>query len=615
MPSLALALTALSAQAAPPSDDPLSRDFYSKYPAATATIKREPGKKTEPPTQAELANFDAFLDRMRGARDRLQSQCLGGQSKNMTRTFNGQNILVLPTLFAECEADAKTLSSGGSVHDQTVIPGLMRYWNAYWNAQYSPPKGAASDLQAWRDKAGRMTRLDPPQCSGMAGVLMDELANGPSESPRKTFEKYLPLCGDAWAKMFESSLPKPKPAAQSTDPFSRDFYALYPKTTGTWAAVPGKGAPPPESGIKAFENHLATLRDIRDRFRQDCIGPNASLMIQQRRGVNVLAWPDRFDACESDAGKLFEPLGLFDSNMAKTWNPYWGANYAPPRGDAADLESWKRWKGKLVRFNSGCEKASWRIIHSGEPGFPDTPKQIHEQMKGRCGAQWATIFQPTEEAAAKEGKSRADDDFAEIDRGQYQKGQTALSKGEQEMRDAVQARASSHPNLTEKLTSYNHLTEKAGSIGGVQIFGGENGQMLEMAVRSAGGSAGAMPPSSTECNLQAEEDHFAQQLKALEGKLSKLSIEQQQCMAARTYSQGLRRLVAAQQRCGQASNAAKNQASLNDVLRQERDLCTTAPPPQRSAPPSQQPSTRPKPAPPAVNPRGSGKSRCGGNVC
>lgn len=556
--ALAMAVVATHAAATP---DPFSRAFYSKYPAADEIIKRETGKG-EPPTRAELANLDAFLDRMRRARDRLQNQCIGSQSSRMVRTFGGQTILVLPDLFAKCEDDAKTLVLGGSVHDQAVIPGLMRSFNSYWNAEYSPPKPDPGDLKAWRNKASGMTRFDPPVCSGVAGLIIDALAVGARTKAREIFDKYLPLCGSGsgWAKMFESSVSKSIPAAQSTDRFSRDFYPLYPRTTGEWAAVPGKGAPPPVSGMKAFEDHLANMRAIRDRFRQDCIGSGSEQMVKKVRGVTVLAWPERFETCESDARKLFEPMGIFDSNMATAWNPYWGANYSPPRGDPADEESWKRWKKGFVKFSKECEIASWRIIHSGEPGFPESAEQIFKRMEKRCPAPWIAVFEPEEfikkreleakkrckpgnshtvvyensangprqECDESDKKSPVDkranalaDDLAAIQRGEFERPATA-GEGASSAQAMLNARRQAGAGLMAAMEEGVRQQAKAGSIGGVEIFGGQTGKLLEAAVAENGALVGAGASKNDSCDVQA-----------------RLALTQAETKAAQERTQGL----------------------------------------------------------------------------
>lgn len=548
LPGLALAMAMLATHAAA-APDPFSREFYSKYPAASEIIKREPGKG-EPPTRAELANLDEFLDRMKGARDRLQNQCIGSQSSRMVRKFKGQTILVMPDLFAKCEDDANMLTLGGNRSDLVSIPALMGHWNSYWNAQYSPPKGDPADLKAWRDKARSLTRFDDqPWCNGMAGMLIDTLEGRSStKKPREIFDEYSPTCGSAWKKMFESSVPKPSPVAQSNDRLTREFYPLYPKTTGEWAEAPGKGEPPPKSGIEAFENHLADMRDIRKQFRQDCIGSESGKMVHKQRGVNVLAWPERFESCESHARKLFEPVGSFDSNMATTWNRYWGANYAPPRGDPADEASWKRWKDGLERFSKECEDASWRIIQSGRPGFRESPEQVFKRVEKRCPAGWITLFEPEEATkkkeveakkrckpgtsyavvdeksgngsrqecdesdkfippdSAKDGRSQKKDpladDLAAIQRGEFERpaGTGEFASSTQAM---LNARRQAGAGLTAAMENGVRQQPKAGSIGGVEIFGGQTGKLLESALDEHGASMGVGTSKTDSCDVQA----------------------------------------------------------------------------------------------------------------
>lgn len=553
------------------------------------------------------------------------------------------------------------------MHDQTVIPGLMRAFNSYWNADYSPPRADSADLQAWRDKAKSMTRFDPPVCSGVAGMIIDALAEGARTKAGEIFDKYLPLCGSgsAWAKMFEPSLSKPSPAASSTDRLSRDFYVLYPRTTGEWVAVPGKGAPPPVSGMKAFEDHLANMRAIRERFRQDCIGSGAAQMVKQVRGVTVLAWPERFENCEGDARKLFEPLGLFDSNMATVWNPYWGANYSPPRGDPADAERWRRWQNGFVRFSKECEIASWRIIHSGEPGFPDSAEQVFRRMEKRCPARWIALFEPDdlirkreldakkrckpgtsyivvdeksgngsrEECdesdkfippdSAKDGRSQKKDPLADelaaIQRGEFER--PAAAGGDASSAQAMlNARRRAGADLTAAMEDGVRQQPKAGSIGGTQIFGGENGQLLEAVAAQAdlSNTVGeeANIGTTNGCDDAAERRGTENMQTSRVGVIRSLPPAQQECATAKLYVDIYARALAYAQRCNRRAEMPSIQGALQQSRGDASRICGSVTPsrPAQTAAPYQTPRRAPPPSrsptPPASPSRGTGCDRC-----
>ena len=454
-------------------------------------------------------------------------------------------------------------------------------------------------------------------------------------------------------------------------PLDYEYYAKFPNHGDSSMAPPleAAGVPPgTHMGLQRFYEMLRRMRNARDELRTYCIGPKWQDMIRTVRGAKVLIWPERFADCERDADLLDKGNPMYTMPLAN-WNKIYGTTYPLPRGEAADVQAWSHRKGEFLHFvDSACNEASRAMVLAGDPGFSEPPTQVFERAKKRCPAKWVGLFEPEEaikkrENAAKrvcrrgttymvatttgpdkpyetcdeddryvppesDKKSPADkranalaDELAAIQRGEFERpaGTGEFASSTQAM---LNARRQAGAGLTAAMENGVRQQAKAGSIGGMQIFGGENGQLLEMALNSqafgnldAAATSGAAPPSSKECDMGAEEAYFAQQIKALESRISSMSIEQQQCAQARAYAQGLRRLVAAQQRCGQSNNAAQNQAALNNVQNQEQALCNgkaqgRAPSrPAQTAAPYQAPRSAPPPSKSPTTPCCSGGNR------
>jgi len=370
-------------------------------------------------------------------------------------------------------------------------------------------------------------------------------------------------------------------ASGQTTPLDYEYYAKFPNHGDSSMAPPLEVGGIPSGthmGLQRFYEMLRRMRNARDELRTYCIGPKWQDMVRTVRGAKVLIWPERFADCERDANLLDKGDPLYTTPLAN-WNKIYGTAYPLPRGEATDVQAWSRRKGEFLHFvESACNEASRAMVLAGDPGFAEPPAEVFERAKKRCPASWVRLFEPEEaikkrEEAAKRvckpgttymvasttGPGKPYETCDEGDKyvpsekppgssssaskpvgpDDLERELSALARGEfdaaggseqlEDLKRTIDARRQRGPDVAESLRQQLATQPKAGSIGGVEIFGGETGKMLEAAVRTTGSSMGGGLNAADSCDIQARLALTQAQTKAAQDRTQGMNEQQRNC--------------------------------------------------------------------------------------
>lgn len=380
------------------------------------------------------------------------------------------------------------------------------------------------------------------------------------------------------------------PAVQAQpDQLSYSYYAKFPDYGDT--RLPPPLTPPslPSGtyrGLQQFHEYLARMRQARNDLREDCVGPKYSKMVVRVRGADVLIWPERFSECEAHARLLAQGEPLMEQALGR-WNQIFGTNYPPPRGESADIQAWERRKQAFERFPvPGCDGASRAIELSGSPGFSDPPALVFERMRGVCGRRWVSLFEPEGRTPKDTGLDMPiDEDLGAIASGAYKKIPQKSSESELSVKAQMHRRVQAGVNMEETLVENMKGVPRAGSVAGVQIFGGENGRRLEQVVGATSTlgpgldsegryETGPASASKVGCDEAAEDAALTRRFKDAEAQSTHMPFEERQCFMARAMASVYRGVAAFSSRCFSAVDAAKNRAAAEQMERQQASICS-----------------------------------------
>ncbi len=449
-------------------------------------------------------------------------------------------------------------------------------------------------------------------------------------------------------------------------PLDYSYYAKFPDLGGTGMADPPEPTSMPagtHAGLQRFHEMLARMRRARDELREDCIGKGSGKMTRRVRDAEVLIWPEQFKTCEEHAALLVHGNRYFEFPL-QLLNKTFGAQYALPKGDPSDTQAWQRRKAEFQHFpQSGCDEASRSILFSGQPGFAEPAEQIYQRMKTRCPARWVALFEPEEaiKKRAQEARKRCrpgtsyfvvdeksgngareecdesdkfippesakdrrsekqanalEDDLAAIQRGEFER-PTATGESASSTQAILMARRRAGAGLAAAMEESVRQQPKAGSVGGVEIFGGQTGRMLEAVAAQAlpdttdaGSNIGA---ATAGCDDQAEARGTENMQSARVATIRTLPLAQQECAAAKLYVDIYARALAYAQRCNRHAETPSIQNAHRKSREEASRICIDAAPsrPAATAVPYQAPrSASPPPRSPTAPARPSDRNRC-----
>lgn len=429
----------------------------------------------------------------------------------------------------------------------------------------------------------------------------------------------------AFTAVFATALAQSSVSTPLDNDYYAEFMRRYDDRSGPGMPEVSVGTLGGKITIRFLRDKLEDMREHRDRLRDRCLGSHGLGQIETISGRKVLLNPEWMRQCEWSAKFLSDGVGALDQAFP-IWNKAAGTNYPSPRGDKSDLLAWTERKATFLYFSDICNIGSQKMRYPLARAGGESDKAVYDSYAALCPQAWRELFNPAGASKDKENASGAAASSSNRDGNTAGAGSTApkpvteekssiprnvqtggdaslekelgaVSRGEysrqvssqqvDEARRAIAERRTSG-TLVESLEKEVANQPKAGSIGGVEIFGGKTGKLLETLSDPAAlqrlvdeESASATTNSkstNTSVTSTCDAAAYAAEGQALVRRnapvLSQLPTEAMSCASARLHLHALRSDLAFANRCGFAAQAPSIQSQLQMAQSEEKRVCT-----------------------------------------